>query len=336
MEKLLTLLRKDSGKMVSGSQLSQILGVSRTAVWKKVNQLRAKGYRIESTPSAGYCYVSAPDALLPEEIRNGLHTQSFGREIYYKERIDSTNRMAGDLAREGAPEGTLVVADAQTGGKGRLGRSWISPARYNLYFSIILRPHILPGDMPKITLMTAVSISEFLNEQTALPVRIKWPNDLWIGTKKVGGILVEMSSEMDRVSYVVLGIGVNVNMPVKEFPEALRDKATSLSLELGQPLCRVELIQGLLGGLENDYRNFCEEGFKPFQKRWADLSLTIGLPVRVRMPQREITGMALGIGEQGYLRIKMDDGTVEDAVCGDVAVMAEQIGNDAPQIIKEE
>lgn len=321
MEQLLSLLRKEPGKLVSGTLLSRTLGVSRTAVWKRVNQLRARGYQIASAPSSGYRFISAPDLLFPEEIRKGLKAGAFAGKIHYLERTESTQKVARDMARQGASEGTLIAADAQIRGKGRLGRSWISPPGCNLYFSMILRPDILPVWTSQVTLVSAVSLCESLVRQTGLPVRIRWPNDLWIGEKKVGGILTEMSADMDQVNYVVLGAGINVNMPREALPVDLRETATSLFLEAGRTFSRVDLFRGLLEGLESDYAMFCKKGFIPFRERWTALSMTIGRPVHVRMPHGEVQGFALEIGEQGYLRIRREDGTIEEAVCGDVTVM---------------
>lgn len=319
---LLKLLRReDAGRIVSGALLSEVLGISRTAVWKRVKQLRGRGYEIESTPSAGYRFISAPDKLLPEEIRDGLKTRTFGRVISYLEQTDSTNRVAGELARQGADHGTLVAADAQTHGKGRLGRSWISPPGCGLYLSLILRPPIHPSVIPLITLVAAVSLCESLNLQTALGVQVKWPNDLWIAGKKVGGILTEMSADMDQVRHVILGIGINVNLSLSRLPSDLRDRTTSLSRENGRPLNRVALLRGLLDSLEHDYDLFCEKGFKPFRRRWAGASMTFGRSVRVQMPQGVIRGVAHEIDERGGLRIETENGRMEAVLCGDVAVV---------------
>lgn len=307
--------------------MSRTLGISRTAVWKRVNRLREQGYRIDSAPSAGYRLVSIPDKLLPGEIQNGLKGRFFGRKIHYLEKVDSTSRLAAEMAREGAPEGTLVVADSQAGGKGRLGRTWISPGDCNLYFSVILRPRILPQGIPQITLMASVSLCESLRRDTSAPVRIKWPNDLWVGTKKVGGILTEMSGDMDRVSHVILGIGINVNMSAGALPAELREKATSLCLETGKTHDRVALLRGILTALENDYGIFCEQGFRPFQLRWKEASMTLGRSVRVRMPHKEISGLAVDLGPEGYLRVRSGNGMVEEVVCGDVTMVENPLEN---------
>jgi BirA family biotin operon repressor/biotin-[acetyl-CoA-carboxylase] ligase len=319
-EKLLGILRKETGKLVSGAVLGRSLGVSRTAVWKRVNRLRVKGYRIESIRSEGYRFVSAPDLFLPEEIGNGLKTLTFARRVHCLESTDSTNRVASDLAGQGAEEGELVIADTQTRGRGRLGRSWISPPKSNLYFSLILRPSIIPSAIAQITLMAAVSLSESLSKQTALPVRIKWPNDLWVNGKKAAGILTEMSGEMDRVRHVVLGVGININMPKEELPPDLRRLATSLSIEAGRTFSRVRLLQGILEALEKDYLFFCKDGFQSFQERWMKASIKSGHPVHVQMPHREISGRVLGINNQGYLQVETKDGIVEDVVSGDVTL----------------
>ncbi len=320
---LLALMRSETGRVVSGASLSRELGVSRTAVWKRVNRLRALGYRIESAQSAGYRFVGAPDTPLAQEVQLDLATEVIGREVCYRPSIDSTNVLAVEMARNGAAEGTVIVADTQSRGRGRLGRSWVSPPGCNLYFSVVLRPSMVPAAIPQITLMTAVSLCGVLSEAAALPIRIKWPNDLWVGGRKVAGILTEMSSEMDRIRHVVVGIGVNVNVAGDGLPEDLQRTATSLTLETGTHWQRVSLFRGLLQALDRDYASFCQAGFAPFRSRFIERSMTLGRRIRVQMPEGETGGLALDITEQGALRIRRDDGSVVDVLSGDVTVLPE-------------
>ncbi len=320
---LLALMRREPGRVVSGASLSRELGVSRTAVWKRVNRLRALGYGIESTQSAGYRFVGAPDTPLAEEVQLDLATDLIGRDVCYRPSIDSTNALAVEMARKGAAEGTVVVADRQILGRGRLGRSWVSPAGCNLYVSILLRPPMAPAAIPQITLMTAVSLQAVLSQSAALPVRIKWPNDLWVGKRKIGGILTEMASEMDQIRYVVVGFGVNVNLTADALPEQLQHTATSLSLETGRTWPRVPLLRSILRALDEDYASFCREGFAPFRSRFIQESMTLGRRIRVRTPEGETAGRALDITEQGALRIRRDDGSTLDILSGEVTVLPE-------------
>ena len=220
VDRILTMLRREP--VVSGAALSSALGVSRAAVWKHVEALRADGYRIEARRARGYTLTGNPDRLLPAEITQHLTTTRFGRRLETFETIDSTNIRAGQLAREGAPEGTLVVAERQTHGRGRLGRSWVSPARVNLYASFVLRPQLAPADAPQLALAAAVAVARALAPLAPGRVAIKWPNDCLLDGRKVAGILTEMDAEVDRVRAVVLGIGVNLNATTRAFPIALR------------------------------------------------------------------------------------------------------------------
>ena len=209
-DQLLLYLKEKRENWVSGELLSDELGVSRAAVWKHVRKLREEGYVIKSSPRKGYCFSKTSDLLLPNEIRDGLDTRTFGkRNIDYFMEIDSTNMRAKDLAAEGAPEGTVVIAEKQTKGRGRKGRSWHSPLGHGIYTSLILKPAMSPSGAPRITLMTAVAIAEALLSLVHLEVRIKWPNDIIVNGKKLAGILTEISTEMDAVNYIVVGVGIN-------------------------------------------------------------------------------------------------------------------------------
>ncbi len=320
---LLALLRRTPGRRISGALLSRELRVSRTAVWKRVNRLRALGYDIESAQSAGYRFVGAPDTPLAEEVQFGLATDVIGREVCYHPSTDSTNTLAVEMARHGAADGTVIVSDAQRRGRGRLGRSWASPAGCNLYVSVVLRPPMAPDAIPQITLMTAVSLHGVLAETTALPVRIKWPNDLWVGGRKLAGILTEMASELDRIRYVVVGFGVNVNLAEDALPQDLRHRATSLYMETGARWPRVVLLRRVLQALDRDYVRFCREGFAPFRSGFIEASMTLGRRIRLGMPEGDVEGFALDITEQGALQIRKDDGEIVDVLSGDVTVLPE-------------
>ncbi len=253
-----------------------------------------------------------------DQIRENLHTRIIGRSLFCLSHVDSTNRLARELAAEGAEEGTLVVADSQDRGRGRLGRSWFSPSGCNLYLSLILRPALSPSRVAQVTLMTAVSLCETLIHQTGLPVRIKWPNDLYIRGKKLGGILSEGVLHRDRIRFLVVGIGINVNLKEEDFRGELGRTGTSLLVEGGRRLDRSDLLRSVLVSLDSDYDRFRREGFTSFRRRWAQLSMTLGERVRVRLADREVTGTALGLGGEGGLRVREKDGTVINIESGDV------------------
>jgi BirA family biotin operon repressor/biotin-[acetyl-CoA-carboxylase] ligase len=282
--------------------------------------LREEGYLIESSPKKGYLLRKAPDMLLPNEIRDGLDTEVFGRhEIVYSREIDSTNTKAKELASAGSPEGTLVISEAQTTGRGRKGRTWFSPPRGGIYISLILRPTISPGEAPKITLLTAVVVAETLLSLTPLSVHIKWPNDILIRGKKVAGILTEMSTEMDAINYVVVGLGLNVNTP--DFPDDILDKATSVLIETGEVFSRVRLIREYLKWYEKYYGLFQSTGFEPVMRRWKELSNIIGKKIMVEVIGNQFTGEVRDIDEEGILILKDDQGNDHRIVSGDITLI---------------
>ncbi|MBE0597609.1 MAG: biotin--[acetyl-CoA-carboxylase] ligase [Desulfuromonadales bacterium] len=316
-EEILRLFRR-GGDLVSGEELSRILGISRTAVWKQIRLLREQGYVIEAVPSRGYRLTSTPDLLLPAEIRAGLDTQIIGREIVYLAEADSTNLRASLLGEAGSVEGTVVIADQQSAGKGRLGRRWSSPPGVNLYTSVLLRPPISPRSAPQLTFLSAVATAWAIEETSGLEPQVKWPNDILLGGKKVAGLLNEMSAETDRVHFVVLGIGVNLNMQAGQFPQDLRYPATSLTLETGRPISRLRFARSLLHHLEGLYRVYLEKGFTPILLAWKNLFDLAGRQVEVDLQKRRLSGVAIGIDEDGALLVRLVDGSTERVLAGDV------------------
>ena len=248
---LLQALRE--GGHISGEELGKRLKMTRTAIWKRVNRLRGLGYEIASSPRRGYSLVSVPDLLLPEEIEPGLYTKIFGRQIIFYHELSSTQAAAKELARQGAEEGTVVISETQSQGKGRKGREWSSAPGQGIQISVILRPRLKPAQSIQIPLVAGVAVAQAIAKVTPLKPRIKWPNDLIVGRKKVGGILTEMSAEIDRIDYVVLGIGLNVNTPQALFPKEIGEIATSLAEELGGRVSRVRLLQSFLEEFEGLY-----------------------------------------------------------------------------------
>lgn len=315
---ILALLR-ESDKFVSGQELCNRFGVSRTAVWKVINQLKKEGYRIEAVQNKGYHMVSSPDLLSKYELESRLDTQWLGKEIVYKEVVGSTNAEVRKLAEDGAKDGLLVVADSQTQGKGRRGRIWQSPKGTNLYFSMLLKPEFEPDKASMITLVAAYSVAKVIRETTGLDAKIKWPNDIVVGKKKVCGILTEMSMERDYIHHVVVGIGINVNE--EKFPEELEEMATSLKKEKGCLVSRANLLSAILLQFEWDYLKFLAmEDLRPFLDEYNKILVNKGALVKVLDPKGEFSGIAGGIGADGRLIVFKENGQIEAVYAGEVSV----------------
>jgi BirA family biotin operon repressor/biotin-[acetyl-CoA-carboxylase] ligase len=316
-ELILGLLVDGGADYVSGETLSGKLGLSRTAVWKVMNALRRKGYRIEAVPSRGYRLLESPDRLTSLELLPLLETHDLGRTVHAFEAVDSTNAVAFRLAVEGAEHGELVVAEQQTQGRGRRGRSWSSPAHLNLYCSLVLRPELPPQRAPELTLLAAVAVAESLRA-AGVPADIKWPNDLLFGGRKIAGILTELSADPDRIHFVVLGIGINLNARREDFVPEVAEVATSVLEASGRPVSRAAFAAALFGRLEEWLDLHAAEGFRPVRERWRALSATLGQEVLVTSERREIRGVAVDIDEDGALRVRTVDGTEERVLAGDV------------------
>jgi BirA family transcriptional regulator, biotin operon repressor / biotin---[acetyl-CoA-carboxylase] ligase len=308
--KLLEAFSKANGNYISGQKISEILGCSRTAVWKHIEDLRKEGYELEAVRRLGYRITKKPDKITANEIQLGIKTKKLGRNVYYQETVTSTQKIAHKLSYEGSPEGTIVVAEEQTAGRGRLDRSWFSPKHTGIWMSVILRPEIPPAKAPQLTLLTAVAIVQAIQNVTGLVPEIKWPNDILLNGKKTVGILTEMQAEADRINAVIVGIGVNVNHEKEHFPEELRQTATSLSIEKGEKINRSELIQEILLKLENLYEQFLKHGFGVIKLLWESYAVSIGKQIRARTLTGTIEGKALGITEDGVLMIEDIEGHI--------------------------
>ena len=317
-ESVLKLLREEG--RISGEELGQRLNISRTAVWKQVNYLRKRGYRIDSSTRTGYSFIKGPDLLLPEEIIPGLGTEVLGNQILYREEATSTQNIAEEMARGGVEEGLVVIAEKQTAGRGRKGRGWVSPPRAGIYFSTLLRPNLRPQQLLQIPLIAGVAVSRAIKKTTPLQPKIKWPNDVLIEGKKVCGILAEMSSELDRVNHVIVGIGVNVNTPKTLFPGPMREVTSSLAEECGEYVSRVRFLQALLTEFEALYGQFQVSGFQAIRDEWKALNNTIGSWVKVNDGKDEIRGKALDIDKEGFLLVREEHGDVMRIVSGDVSL----------------
>lgn len=318
-ELVLSFLAEAGDEVVSGEAISDKLGLTRAAVWKHVEALRAHGYRIDAVPARGYRLAEVPDRLTPLELRPLLNTHDVGQVLHWYEEIASTNDRARELAEEGAEHGTVVIAESQSAGRGRRGRSWASPPRKNLYFSVVLRPDLPPGRAPELTLVASVAICDALR-QAGVRAGIKWPNDLVASERKIGGILTELAADAERVTWVVLGAGVNVNALAEDFPEELRAEATSVLLERGQPAPRALLAAACFTAIEDWVDVHAERGFGPVRDAWRERSVTLGRAVMARLDGREIEGTAEDIDETGALLVRGPSG-LERILSGDVALL---------------
>lgn len=317
--RILEMLRNRQERL-SGAAISKILGISRSAIWKHINALRREGYQIEAKPASGYQLIATPSHLTAWEIQAGLGTQEIGTKIHAFPTVDSTNTVAFQLALKGAYEGEVVAVESQTAGKGRMGRQWESPPGVNIYLSIVLRPASPPSKIPLITLMTAVACAEGIEETTGVLPAIKWPNDLLIDEKKVGGILTEADMEMDRINFVIVGIGINVNMSGSTFPPSIKHTATSLREALGKQVSRIRLIQALLKQFELWYTRFKEGRGGAITKRWEELAKIRGKHVSVDFMGETVRGTALEIDADGALVVQEPGGEVKRIMAGDVHV----------------
>lgn len=320
-QRLLELLRETEGRVISGEELGCELAVSRTAVWKHVKNLMKQGYLIESVPSRGYRFLAAPDVLTTLELTVGLRTKRIGCQVTCVQETDSTNLLAFRFAENAAPEGAVVIAEAQTGGKGRLGRHWESPPGVNLYCSVILRPPMSPARAPQLTFLSAVAVARTIEEITCLQPKIKWPNDVLVNGMKVAGLLNEMSAETDTIHCVVLGIGVNLNMGREQFPRELRQPASSLLLESGETVNRVAFTRSLLTALDTLYDDYLNNGFTPIREEWLSRSTVQGRTVQVSFGNGVTEGVVIGVDSDGALLLDRGSGPPERVLAGDVAIL---------------
>lgn len=316
-DKILAIFKTHKDTHISGEDLSEKLGVSRTAVWKHVEKLRKDGYGIEAQPHLGYRLIEIPDHLSSDELKWQLNTKIIGRRIYSYNVVDSTNTIAYRLAEKGQQEGTVITAEAQEKGKGRLGRKWISPKSKGIYLSLILKPDITPNQISQITLTAAVAVCLAIRKTCGVAALIKWPNDVLVGNKKVCGVLSEMNAEPDKVNFIILGIGINVNTK----KELLPDSATSLKEELGQEVSRINLAKELLREIERQYAIFKSKGFAKIVEQWKNLSATLGKRVKCICHNRKIEGQAVDIDSGGALMVRLDGGFIEKILSGDVFVV---------------
>jgi len=349
---ILTALRNAGHGSVSGTELSQELGISRAAIWAHIEELRGLGYDIEAGPHLGYRLLNAPDALHADDLISRLDSSTrgnraglaerprepgpatqkrpartpapppriIGRDIRVFQETTSTNDVIEKLARDGVKEGVVVFAECQTRGRGRLGRKWISPPHQGLWFSVLLRPDLLPQETTQLTVASATALVRAIRLATGLKAWIKWPNDIVMGGRKVAGILTELSAELDRVKYIILGIGVNANLGAGDFPPDLRKAATSLSMEAGRAISRPELATAILSELDDDYARVSSGLFGAVADEWEASCSILGRDVVIRVGDRQIRGRAESLGEDGALLLRTDHGHLERITGGDVTL----------------
>lgn len=318
---ILSTLRAAGDDAISGAELAQRLGISRAAIWARIEDLRKLGYEIEASPHLGYRLASVPDVLHADDLISQLgRTKVVGRDIRVFEETTSTNDVIEKLARDGVKEGVAVFAESQTRGRGRLGRKWMSPARKGLWFSVLLRPNLRPQEATQLTVAAATALRRAIAAQTDLKPGIKWPNDIQIHGRKVAGILTELNAELDSVKYVILGIGVDVNLAAGDFPHELRKLATSLRIETGKMISRAELATAILQELDADYNRVVSGKFSAVADEWEAHCSTIGHDVAIRIGDRQIRGRAEALDEDGALLLRTDHGHLERIIGGDVTL----------------
>ncbi len=318
-EKIIALLKENSKDFLSGEEISKKLNVTRAAVWKHINELKNNGYDIESKSNKGYKLISSPDILKYEEIKKYIKTKYIGSNIIHYDEIDSTNNQAKKLADDLKGEGHVVVAESQSQGRGRLGRQWMSSNNSGIWMSIILRPKIDIYDVAKITQVAAASVQSALFE-IGIKALIKWPNDIMINGKKVCGILTEMSSELNAVNYVVVGIGINVNSELQQFSKELQSIATSLKIESGRSVDRRELIALIFNNFEKFYDEFCSDNFEASLRICKENSYVIGRNVDIIKAEKVFSAKVLDLTQEGALIVQYDNGYTEELISGEISV----------------
>jgi len=318
---ILSALRGTRHGTVSGADLSLQLGISRAAVWARIEALRALGYAIEASPHLGYRLWSVPDVLHPDDLLSRLsQVRVIGRDVRVFQQTTSTNDVAEKFARDGVKEGVVVFAESQSRGRGRLGRSWVSPAGKGLWFSVLLRPDVRPQAATQLVIAAAVGLARAIRQETQCVPEIKWPNDILIRGRKIAGILTELSAELDHVKYLILGIGLNVNLSAQDFLEGWGQTATSLKIETGASVDRAALAAAILQELDRDYHRIGKGQFAAVAEEWGRQCTTLGHRVAIRLGDRMIHGRAECLDNDGALLVRTQHGRLERIVGGDVAL----------------
>jgi BirA family biotin operon repressor/biotin-[acetyl-CoA-carboxylase] ligase len=316
---ILNLLKDQNENWISPKSLGERFHLSTKKVNQSLSELLRWGYRFETNQRGEIRFQTAPDILFPHEIARGLKAQMLGREIHGFRSVGSTNGVAQRYAIKNAPDGTIIVAGRQTAGRGRLGRTWMSPPKLGIYLSVILRPTVAPAQAPGLSLVAALSVAEAIRHYPGLSAMIKWPNDVLVNGKKAAGVLTELSAELDRINFVVIGIGINVNHERKDFPIELADKATSLKIEQGCPINRVRLVQEVLPQLEKRYLQFLKSGLKDQLKAIKDYSSILARQISIRQDNKTMVGTAIDIDVDGALIVSVGKRTMK-VMSGEVSL----------------
>jgi len=318
-ERILELLSASGGEYVSGGELAKRLGCTRAAVWKHIEQLRLLGYEFEAVSRRGYRLLASPPKLDLPAIQAALKTKVMGRKLKYVDELPSTQTAVHELVQTtDATEGTLVIAESQVSGRGRMGRSWHSPKGKGIWMSFVLKPRISLQFAPQLTLLTAVALCRSIRRECAIEAGIKWPNDLLVSGKKISGILLESIAEDERVKYAVCGVGLSVNLQAADYPPELLPVATSLAIQSGRTMAREPIVAAFLNEFELLYDLYHEQGFEPIRTLWEALSVTLNRPVRVHTSQGVVQGTAVGLEKSGALQVQLEDGTIAAVFSGDI------------------
>ena len=316
---LMALRSSGGGGTVSGVELSERLGITRAAIWARIEELRRLGYEIEASPHRGYRLIGAPDLLHADDLLARLGpTKVVGRDIRVFQETTSTSDVLEKLAQDGVKEGVVVFAEAQTKGRGRLGRTWVSPAGKGLWFSVLLRPALRPQEATQLTVVAATALARAVQTHTGLTPEIKWPNDLLLRGRKAAGILTELHAELDHIKSTILGVGLDVNQTAKEFPVALRPHATSLGVESGHPWDRAALAAAILRELDRDYERLNRGEFAALADEWEARCTTLGRNISIRLGGRCLEGRAESLDSDGALLLRTQHGHLERIVGGDL------------------
>jgi BirA family biotin operon repressor/biotin-[acetyl-CoA-carboxylase] ligase len=303
---------------VSGEKIAENLNISRTAVWKYIQKLRSQGYIIESKQNIGYKLLRETNLLLPVEIKKDLKTVTLGSKIYHFKEVNSTQEIAKKKARNGAAEGTLIISEQQHLGRGRLDRRWISPAG-GVWLSLILRPGISLQHAQRIVLTVAIAVAKAFNKLYNIDAKIKWPNDIIVNDKKICGILIETEGEMDKLNFMILGVGANINNSLESLGEII-NTATSVMALLGNEVSRPEFVRTFLEEFENLYQKLKLGFFNEILNEWKNLSNTLGALVTVETPDEKFEGIASDLDDNGFLIVKLQDNSIKKVFAGDVKI----------------
>ena len=321
-DELLQRFLQANGQPISGQQLADEFQVSRTAIWKHLQTLQQEGYTFETVKKKGYVLTAVPDRVDMGQLKSLLTTERFGQTVHYFDEVASTQLIAHDLVRAGVPDGTVVLAESQTAGRGRMLRPWDSSAGKGIWMTVIIRPDVLPHQAPQFTLVTAVAVVNAMKAQFKnFTPEIKWPNDILIGGRKCTGILTEMISEADRVQALLIGVGINVNQQMTDFPDELQSIATSIAIEEGEQIDRAQFVANFLYFLEHYCDHYVKHGFGRIKQLWEEASGSIGKQVKATTLREVVEGEAIGITEHGVLEIRLANGDIQGVYSADIEIM---------------